>query len=478
MQHIDEHILELYVLNAEEIAARRAEIEAHLGECNGCRALVDEITRFYEDLGDELREIPETEVSADKALARRNLHLNRLFDRDTPAYRYRPSSPLAKIFYFVRRHPVPVTLGSFALFAALGWFLKDATDSMSSLWKDKAPDHLIYDTMGNSINVLNKEDEELWKYSAENIQHIKNLEDKHNNKYAVLEDINGDGLKELITTVRKPGDKSLQAKFRIMDADQKYFVDKYLHEPFEIEGSPHYTFDFDAGPILVYKPPANGKKEIFLGAHNVGHSPHFIGRYDNNGAEIGKYWHYGALNGLWSLDLNGDGTEEIITFGQNDQEDKSFGNLAYAILTVLDASKIVGNRKSMLAGGYKFPYSDAEIDYIRFPLTDINLKSRSTSSVVRVDTVGFGNIRVSYEIIVEEGNTLLELYFTLTKDFKMIDVKSSTYFDKYRSRLVSDKLLKARKPDEYFSDLKNRVEYWDGKKWGRKPTGIIHCNSE
>jgi predicted anti-sigma-YlaC factor YlaD len=43
MHHIDEHTLELYTLKAEEVAERVDEIEAHLEECHGCRALVEEM---------------------------------------------------------------------------------------------------------------------------------------------------------------------------------------------------------------------------------------------------------------------------------------------------------------------------------------------------------------------------------------------------------------------------------------------------
>ncbi len=47
MQHIDEHIIELYVLGSELVEERRDEIERHFAECHGCRALADQIQAFY-----------------------------------------------------------------------------------------------------------------------------------------------------------------------------------------------------------------------------------------------------------------------------------------------------------------------------------------------------------------------------------------------------------------------------------------------
>ena len=36
MQHIDEKILELYALNAEQVQSQKNEIEKHLQVCTGC----------------------------------------------------------------------------------------------------------------------------------------------------------------------------------------------------------------------------------------------------------------------------------------------------------------------------------------------------------------------------------------------------------------------------------------------------------
>jgi hypothetical protein len=58
MIHIDEHILELYVLNADEAAPRREEIEAHLRECDGCRDLADRMSVFHANFAEELKKTP------------------------------------------------------------------------------------------------------------------------------------------------------------------------------------------------------------------------------------------------------------------------------------------------------------------------------------------------------------------------------------------------------------------------------------
>ncbi len=54
MRHIDEHILQLFTLDAPETRRLRASIEAHLQECAGCRALVTVMEDFGADVVTQL----------------------------------------------------------------------------------------------------------------------------------------------------------------------------------------------------------------------------------------------------------------------------------------------------------------------------------------------------------------------------------------------------------------------------------------
>lgn len=51
MNHIEEHILELYVLGAPEAQDRARDIEEHLNVCAGCRELHGEITAYHHEVG-------------------------------------------------------------------------------------------------------------------------------------------------------------------------------------------------------------------------------------------------------------------------------------------------------------------------------------------------------------------------------------------------------------------------------------------
>ena len=159
MNHIDEHTLELYALKANEIAGRVNEIEEHLRVCHGCRALVGEMRGYYTDLDEELKKQPATDVSAEKALVRRQIHLKPYYEQFAPPVHYRPNTPLARMFYFVRRHPIAVMTSSIASFVMVGWLLNDfiKPGPKENVITDKNPDRYTYNTNQNYLEINNKQ---------------------------------------------------------------------------------------------------------------------------------------------------------------------------------------------------------------------------------------------------------------------------------------------------------------------------------
>jgi hypothetical protein len=47
MAHLDEHTIDLFIIEPEMLDIQRAEIEVHLAECAGCRILMEEFAEFY-----------------------------------------------------------------------------------------------------------------------------------------------------------------------------------------------------------------------------------------------------------------------------------------------------------------------------------------------------------------------------------------------------------------------------------------------
>ena len=70
MTHIEEHILELYVLGSGKVEGRRDEIETHLKSCAMCRSLVNEMRSFYSEAREELNALKDAKAPTRKALTR------------------------------------------------------------------------------------------------------------------------------------------------------------------------------------------------------------------------------------------------------------------------------------------------------------------------------------------------------------------------------------------------------------------------
>ncbi|MEK9138027.1 MAG: hypothetical protein AAB393_12950, partial [Bacteroidota bacterium] len=118
--------------------------------------------------------------------------------------------------------------------------------------------------------------------------------------------------------------------------------------------------------------------EIFVMAGNP-RSPCYVARLDVQYNTVGEYWHFGHFGGLSFADVDGDSTLELLVWGQNNTEDTTQGE--YPAIVVLDPAKIVGKGKSLLSPGFHLPFSDAELFYIRLPLTDVNRVLHTHSNV-------------------------------------------------------------------------------------------------
>jgi hypothetical protein len=471
MKHIDEHTLEMYVLKAKVIAGRIDEIEEHLGECSGCHALVSEMTQFYEELQEELKNVPDTSISSERALIRRNLHLETVFEENVPAYNFRPATPLAKIFYFIRRHPVPVTMGSFMLFAAFGWWLNSFTDSFS-FWKDKSPDTYIYDTKSDSIVVLNKSNEKLWGLRSDRLSKIIDRENGSGSRYTYLEDIDNDGDKELITSVSPIYAASGLPKnnLRIFNYKGVLRKDIPLYEPFNYLDRKHYNLNFSVDPIVIYTDPQTSSKEIFVGAVCVGSSPNFIARMNAEGEIIGEYWHHGAISGMFLIDE--DVRSKIIAYGQNDTKDTLAKPFSTGAIIILDPMRISEKEASSISPGYQFKRSDAELYYVLFPLFDVNYAFNANSSVQKIEKAGVDRLKATLRLDSIGKGMLPPIYFTFSKDMHVLDVRLSDEFSFTYSIWKKQGLVKERLDDKYTKKLMNGLRYWDGKEWQRDWTSV------
>ncbi len=472
VNHIDEHTLELYALKADEIAGRVDEIEEHLRECHGCRALVEEIVQYYDELKLEMQKLPKTELSTEQAIVRRQIHLKPYYEQFAPPVHYRPNTPLAKMFYFVRRHPVAVSISSFAIVGLLGWFLNDAIRLFLSdkVIKDTNPTYTYLNSATEKLEVYNKNHDLLW--SIPTPEATGPSTDEKNKKTTVVTDLDGDGKNEVVTVLNSlAGNIEKRSVLRIFSSDKQQVREISFGRAIKFRDR-QYQSEFMSGYLVVEDFQQNGSKEIIVSVTNL-RSPSFISRLDKNGNVIGEYWHFGHIDVLYTVDLNGDGKKEVVLGPVNDLNDTT--HKEFPVVIVLDPEKIVGQTESSCTSGFGLPKSEAEIFYIGMPRT--NMDDVLPGSGSNIFTLYYTNDQI---LTVQTVNGCYKEFppfafdFIFSRDMKIARVKSMNNTDAVYTSLVQKGKLTGKIDQAYLNNIKNGVCYWDGKEWRKEWAMVKH----
>ena len=471
MTHIDEHTLELYVLGAEEIAPRRREVEAHLLQCHGCKQLVERMTAFYAEAEKEFQLRPHDGDQPEKALVRSRTQVKPLYEDDSLAIPLRPVTRLQRFQYFVRRHPVMTGSGTFAVLMGLALL---ANMTMKPLIKDANPSYTRYNTAEDLIEVHNSEGELLWNlHSGSKLRDVQDDEDTRRTKQTLVANLDGDSKNEVITTLDLQGEAFSQRNvMRAFDSEKTLLFETPFDKPIHyLERD--YPEKWDTHSLLVEDFTRSGKKDIIV-SWNCNRSPTVITRVDTKGTILGEYWHFGAILGIYAMDLNGDGRKELVLSGMNDTEDTTSGE--FACIAVLDPTKIIGASKSVCSKGFHLPESDAEKFYIPLPRSSLSSVSHKSEFVRHLqqelpDAVTFAIVNGK-----TTENERAEFEYIFSRDMRIKQVKSSDVSVRLYERLVDEGKLTRKLDETYLNNLKNGVRYWDGKEWVKEAIRIQHSS--
>jgi hypothetical protein len=475
MNHIDEHTIEMYVLGSELVMERQEEIEAHFKECHGCHTLAEQMEEFYQKAEEGLEEvIPERAKS--KALIRSRAGLPTMQEPYGFPAHYPPTTPLAKVFYFIRRHPVTVGATSFAVMAALGWFLNDAIRNFSSdkVIKDKNPSYPHINPNNATIEIYNKENQLLWFVPTRITSQISQNDLERSTQQIIISDLDGDKNNEVITSLQVGGDPLSKHPVTIFSYSGKLVQELNFNEQVNFRGA-KYEDTFGANEIICEDFEGNGKKDIIT-ITNGGRSPNILNRLSNEGSVLGQYFHFGV--GSIAV-INIQGQRRIVYFGENDVNEPD--SLNFAVICILDPLKIIGKTEASDSRGFGLPVSNADLFVIRFPLSDMNYlwhSKASTSSINSTATNGVKTINVWVNGIYSDDKSQVgndpAFEYILSEDMHILEVKYSGRTLKLRQQLVSQGKLQGTFDQTYLENLKKGVRYWDGKLWQKEPTIVKH----
>lgn len=452
MKHLDTHTLELYALGSEAIARENENIKKHLDECFGCRSFVEQMEGIYQN-AEKLMDNAEAagEFMTNKITIKQS-KIKETNDLYAEPFLFVTKTRAQKVIRFVRSYPVQSGVGMLGIAAGLAFLLSSVLKGPA---KDLNPTECRYNSVSNSLQVINSKSEELASFMLGDNPFFDRSK-------AQCNDLNGDGLNEIVTTLTLAEDMPGKPTYlRIFGANKQLLNKKQFVAPFKYLDRTYGSF-FRPTDFIVTSFEHN-KKEMIVKVQNVGNSPSFIARLDNETNDIGRFWHFGYFISQSMMDLFNNGRQELILMGENDVQDDAHGE--YPVIAVIDPTKIVGDKKSTASAGFAWNTSDAEIYYIRLAIPDVD------TALKRIPAVREGHL-VSPETICfasgigEDDNPGFDYYFN--KKMEAVEVKVNQRTEIFRRKLVEQGKLKGIIDKTYLESLKNGVRYWDGKEWQKE----------
>jgi hypothetical protein len=462
MNHIDEHILELYALGAASVKKNRREIEAHLVTCVGCRRLLEQMRLFYDEAEGKSREQNDFAMETRKSLLRRSQLLVPLEKIGPPGVFTEVRTPLDKFRWFVRMHPVVTTGGVLASVAAIAVLL--IVFKTRPIQAINASYVHLNESQG-MLEVYNAEDEKIWQIASPEIINAAQTERTHRISYTEVSDLEGDGRKEIVTVLPCLGeDRSQRNIIHIFSSDKKLRKRIEFGGPIEYRGTAyndsHSSFGLVVGDFV-----GTGKKEIVV-TSTGGRSPCAIQRFDADGDLLGIYWHFGTLDVIHAMDLGHDGKIQIVLSGLHDPVEPRGDR--YPVIVVLDPSKIEGNTESSASPGFGLSPSNAELYYVRLPRSELNRATNSEPYISRIDTLGFSAKNVLGFWIMGTASDQLPMFeYYFSGNLQTITVESEDRTDR-----IYQKRFQTVLDRDYLEKLKQSVMYWNGEKWQGERTTV------
>lgn len=456
MEHIDEKILELYVLEGDDVADKRNEIETHLKECAGCAALVSEINDYYKEV-EEIR-AQHTELNS-KALTLRNMIVKIPpfgGEYQVPAIRM---TKAARIILFVLRNPVKSAVGFLTTLAAAFWLMLP-----SQPIKDTNPEYAR--AKDEFLVVYNKIGQELWKKYIGVGYDIKDIPDPDINSignFLAMMDVNGDHKKEIIAIFGWGYELPLHNTVLCLNSDGSELWKYEFNRQMKF-GDESYPNEYRVTSMIVGDFEMDSKIEVIAVAQHLPYYPTAVFKLDAaTGTLQNEYWHSGHISALSHQDIDSDGVEEIFFGGEHNGYNQ-------ASLLILDPRLIEGHAPAPPT------YTPADLQvgkekyFLLFPTTDVlvwGTRKRNFVSKIRFTKNNLTEVDILETNI---GTTGFGFAYYFNDSLNCIKIGDRDDFEALHRKLESEGKLSNKINEQYYEEYRRGIRYWDGEKFVHTPT--------
>jgi hypothetical protein len=334
------------------------------------------------------------------------------------------------------------------------------------IWKKFRPIQPVgFEIKTSNLIVLNEKGKELWKYDTriENLdksiyidrfQYKKLVQGIQTFPIIMIKDINNDHFNEVLLSIYTlDGMNSSDLLFFNHLGKKLWTFESGRELKF---GDRIYSSDYRIGGLEVIDINNDGTNEILLFSEQQSDFPTQFCVLNVEGEIQGEYWHSGRISDVEFIDINNDGIDEIVLGAMNNEYKKGS-------VIVFDSGNIKGGSPQMVR---EFRCDDikpgSEKYYILLPTTDVVKLNFPMGNCSAVRERKNGRI----EAIVR--HTML--YYEFDKKFNLLDLRSSHAFEMMHKEAVREGKIDSVIDDAYFQKLKEGILYWNGKEWTTTPS--------
>lgn len=415
MQHVDEHIVELYYLGGLDDQKLRNEVEAHLTECYSCNELYTKIRDFYQ----EVENVNSLNPKETKLLGTNSLVTRPNF---IPAFHFLPNSVknlINNFLIYIITRPVKSSL-NLVVIAGLLYI----SFNFDTLFKSSNPFKFNVRSASERVDFYNNQGDSLYSLRYDLIEgyDVSNLENTFNIEMSALTDLNNDGKNEFITILHNADNGEIGIdKLHVYRSNGDLLYSKKIGRNVGY-GNNVFDAQFENKAVIVDDFDKDGSKEIYvLSRHR--NSPVVVTKMDNNGNWVGEYWHYGWFWGFNKIKLGQQ--EGILLCGINDKDSSK----RYPIISFIDPTKIKGQMQSSQTLGFESFTPLNEINYKYFPIITPQAKGiykPRINNMLNTDNQNFVNVVYYFNAFDALGDITLDKDFNIN-GIKIIDAYTSKF---------------------------------------------------
>jgi len=272
----------------------------------------------------------------------------------------------------------------------------------------------------------------------------------------VIKDIDGDGDTEVLFTPKRSWDDTGLGSLYCYDREGKRIWSFEADRELKC-GDRVFSPDYRIRGFVCHDLDGDGRLETLVIAHHRPDWPCQLAVLDSSGRMVGEYWNSGQLASLAFHDITGDGREEIIAAGINNE-------YRGGCLIVFDALRISGASPQSGKFACEGLGPGSELYYVTVPFADVSAaQGHAVVGIVSVFITGNDRISAAYDP---------SLYYEF--DFGLACTQSYTG---HGYELAHEEMVKAGKimsvlDAAYLRKMREDIRYWTGSEWTAEPSPV------